>query len=391
MLTLLSFLFILIPSTYLYSQDETAYDNYLRQANELIIQGDSTSNETAKQLFLQALTLNPDGAEALNGLGSTFLRGYYLFNHPETSLDSSIYYYRKTLEIDPHYVDAWINLLSAYRINWNHSLSRMILLEALHYNPDEPELLALMGRNYFDTGNPGLALPYLLKSIEAGPPDYAYRFAGWCWFYLEQHDKQLEYFSRFRELDRNSLMGIAGYIHSYTGMKDYPNAIQTAQQMLDENPNHQNRAWILAYVAETNLFAGNYDDEKKYYEMALTENKNADNLYATRSSTTTLAFLYRNEERIAESDSLLAISLERRLKDQKNGPERWEFSHDIASVYAVKGERENAFKWLYTSILTGFPGHLWYQDPLFEAYREDSSFIGLIQQARKRVLAEYND
>ncbi len=70
-------------------------------------------------------------------------------------------------------------------------------------------------------------------------------------------------------------------------------------------------------------------------------------------------------------------------------PERWEFSFDIASAYAARGDLDQAFQWLYTSVITGYPGHLWKMDPLFSACHEDFAFQQLVKQARIRVENEY--
>jgi tetratricopeptide (TPR) repeat protein len=266
-------------------------------------------------------------------------------------------------------------------------------MEALEHLGENPDILMLVGRNYFDTGNPGLALPYLEKSIKLGgkdAPGVAYRFAGWCWFYLQDHNKQLEYFNRFREIDPKSLMGIVGQVHSYTGLKDYEKATELAIQIRDENPDYDAPAYLEAYIGETLLFGNNFDEAIPYYEKAMELDSTSQNLFATRAVTTTLGYLFMNKGNEKAGLDLLQQTIDRRMKDWEKMPERWEFSFDIASAYAAMGKLDDAYQWLYTSVLTGYPGHLWYNDPVFSNCHEVFSFQELVKQARIRVEAEYS-
>ena len=93
---------------------------------------------------------------------------FFQGNGAQAYLDSTIVYENQARRIDTEYIDAYWNEVLAYRQRLQHGMTRKVLLEALEYLPEDPEILMLMGRNYFDTGNPGLALPFLEKSIELG-------------------------------------------------------------------------------------------------------------------------------------------------------------------------------------------------------------------------------
>jgi tetratricopeptide (TPR) repeat protein len=217
----------------------------------------------------------------------------------------------------------------------------------------------------------------------------AYRFAGWCWFYLEQHEKQLEYFNQFREIDPKSLMGIAGQVHSYTGLKNYDKATELALKIREENPDYDQPAYLEAYIGETLLFGNKFDEAIPYYDKAMELDSTSQNLFATRAVTTTLGYLYLQSGKKDAGQNLLNQTIERRMKDWKEMPERWEFSFDIASAYAAMGDMDNAYQWLYTSVITGYPGHLWKMDPVFSKCHEDYAFQQLVNQARIRVESEY--
>ena len=386
---LFSFIILSLYTTITFPQANTI-TSLLAKGDSLNQLGGNRNN--ARAVYRQALQINNKSAIVHHKIGRSFLGEYFQDNGLENYLDSAITYERTARMLDPSYVNAYWNEVLAYRQNWRHGMSRKVLMEALEHLSDNPEILMLVGRNYFDTGNPGLALPYLEKSIELGgenAPGVAYRFAGWCWFYLQDHNKQLEYFNRFREIDPKSLMGIAGQVHSYTGLKDYEKATELAIQIREENPNYDQPAYLEAYIGETLLFGNSFDEAIPYYEKAIELDPESQNLFATRAVTTTLGYLYMQQGKIEAGMDLLNKTIERRIQDWEKMPERWEFSFDIASAYAAMGNLDEAYQWLYTSVLTGYPGHLWYNDPIFSSCHEVFSFKELVKQARIRVESEY--
>jgi tetratricopeptide (TPR) repeat protein len=373
------------------AQDEniTSVEQYLHLGDSL--RKVENKGDNARLMYMKAIALDDRNAIAYHKIAQSFV-GDYSKERADNYLDSVIAYEKKARLLDPKFRDAYDWEVAAYRAKWRHGMIRKVLLEAIQHLPDDPEILMLMGRNYFDTGNPGLALPYLEKSIEIGgkdAPDVAYRFAGWCWFYLEEHDKQLDYFNRFREIDPKSLMGIAGQVHSYTGLKNYDKATQLAIQIKEENPDYDYPAYLEAYIGETLLFGKKFDESIPYYEKAIELDSTSQNLFATRAATTTLGYLYIQSGKEDKGKELLNQTIKRRKKDWQEMPERWEFSFDIASAYAAMGDLDNTYQWLYTSVITGYPGHLWNIDPVFSACHDDFAFQQLVKQARIRVECEH--
>jgi tetratricopeptide (TPR) repeat protein len=369
--------------------DEKTVEKYIQLGDSL--REVESKGENARIMYTKAIALDSGNAMAYHKIAQSFV-GDYANEQDEKYIDSVVVYENKARLRDPKFKDAYYWEVIAYRSKWRHSMSRRVLMEAIQHLPDDPEILMLMGRNYFDTGNPGLALPYLEKSIEIGrenAPGIAYRFAGWCWFYLEQHEKQLEYFNEFREIDPKSLMGIAGQVHSYTGLKNYDKATELALKIRQENPDYDQPAYLEAYIGETLLFGSKFDEAIPYYEKAMELDSISQNLFATRAVTTTLGYLYQRSGKKDAGQNLLNQTIERRMKDWEEMPERWEFSFDIASAYAAMGDMDNAYQWLYTSVITGYPGHLWKMDPVFSKCHEDYAFQQLVNQARIRVESEY--
>ncbi len=186
-----------------------------------------------------------------------------------------------------------------------------------------------------------------------------------------------------------SLMGIAGQVHSYTGLKNYDKATELAVKIREENPEYDQPAYLEAYIGETLLFGYKFDEAVPYYEKAMELDSTSQNLFATRAVTTTLGYLYLQSGKKDAGHSLLNQTIERRMKEWKEMPERWEFSFDIASAYAAMDDLDNAYQWFYTSVITGYPGHLWKMDPVFSNCHDNYAFQQLVHQARIRVESEY--
>ena len=387
---LITILCCFLFSDSMYAQTSTA-DLYIAEGDSLLKR--DKKGDHARLMYQKALADDTKRAKAYHKIAQSFVVDYRNEN-ADRLLDSVINYENKARKVDPKFFDAYDWEVAAYRARWRHGMIRKVLMEAIEHLPDHPEILMMLGRNYFDTGNPGLALPYLEKSIEVGgenAPGVSYRFAGWCHFYLEDHEKQLEYFNRFREIDAKSLMGIAGQVHSYTGLGDFEEATKLAIQIKEDNPDYRYPAYLEAYIGETLLFGEKLDEAIPYYEKALELNTTADNLFATRAVTTTLGYIYLQRGKEEEGKELLNQTIKRRMQDWKEKPERWEFSFDIASAYAAMGDLDQAYQWLYTSVLTGYPGHLWSRDPVFSKCHEVKAFQELIKQVRIRVNAELSE
>ena len=249
--------------------DNKTVEQYIRIGDSLRKAENRGNN--ARIMYLKAVNLDAKNATAYHKIAQSYV-GDYSKERSDNYLDSVIVYENKARRLNPKFKDAYDWEVAAYRAKWRHGMTRKVLMEAIQHLIDDPEILMLMGRNYFDTGNPGLALPYLEKSIELGgenPPGVAYRFAGWCWFYLENHEKQLEYFNQFREIDPKSLMGIAGQVHSYTGLKNFDKATELALEIREENPDYDQPAYLEAYIGETLLFGNKFEEAISYYEKAM--------------------------------------------------------------------------------------------------------------------------
>ncbi len=83
--------------------------------------------------------------------------------------DSSIFYHQKALEIDPDYVEAWVNLGIVYRLTSQFDLAEACYTKAQEIDPSDPELLVSLGALYVFKDNVDMAIKTLEEAIKLDP------------------------------------------------------------------------------------------------------------------------------------------------------------------------------------------------------------------------------
>lgn len=216
---------------------------------------------------------------------------------------------------------------------------------------------------------------------------------GWYAFYRRQSAEQQEHFRCYIALKPDDDQGLGGIVWSYTMQERFDEAVANANRFLEEKQGIGNDSWIVANAAEVRLFGGRDDDAIALYERALMLDSAAINQFAARAATTTLGYLYWKRGRRAEAEPLLESTLTRRLGnidwvEEQNGipiPERWEYAYDVASVHAVRGNRDQAYRWLYRAVMAGYPGHQAFSDPIMSGLYDDAAYRQLMRQAQLRI------
>lgn len=369
----------------------------LDRAASLMTTGEAGVRE-AVGLLRHAAASGESAAQAYLELSRAYQQGLWQHGWPDEIADSIYWAGNQAIQADPTYLEAYRWLADLYRADFNHSAARLVLTRGVSSNPDNAELRALLGRNYFDTGDCGMARRHLERSLELGGASMAHRFMGWCHFYLRQPDLQEAQFRRYLELEPDDDQGMGGLVWSFTMRRRFDEAIAIAERFLAEKQGIPRYSWIVANAGEVHLFAGNEDRATLLYEQALLLDSSAINQFAARAVTTTLGYLYWKQGRREEADLLLNMTLQRRhgnieQVESLNGipiPERWEYAYDIASVHAARGDFEVMYRWLFRAVMAGYPAHNAQDDPLFSHVQDDPAYRALVEQARLRIESTWN-
>lgn len=206
---LLLFIGLLAPALVLASEYSSQVEDLLDKGERFLSEGKAKS---ARQLYEEALTLEPNCPDAFNGLGLTYkMEGNY---------DQAATSYASALKINPDHYDSIYNLANAYyltqnypeavtlylramrlkgapdadllsslatvyrdkaraesgqsrKADWDHSLS--FYQQAAKQDPDSPKVPAYLGQLYADMGNLELAEEEFKRAI-ALKRDYAFAY-----------------------------------------------------------------------------------------------------------------------------------------------------------------------------------------------------------------------
>lgn len=327
--------------------------NYDRDVRDLIEVQDDLGKAIAAQV--QA-NLTPQRASDLSETRAVnpeaydlYLRGRYDWNKrtPE-GIKESIAYYRQATELDGNFAMAFAALADAYNISnivgafsakESLPLAKTAAEKAIQLDPSLAEAHAALGMamSHYDFDFPGAEREFR-KALEANPNSaYAHFFYSNC--YLMPMGRVKEAIAENKkalELDPLSLPINNFMAETYQLAGDYHNAYEQYQHTIAMDPTfplaHEYLSWFL-------IETGNY-------EAAITEHQKTTLLSGASpeaASTEAAAALqaYRTGGPRGYWQRLLGIILQQRKKNERSMA-----ASNVSTVYALLGDKDNAFTWL---------------------------------------------
>jgi len=156
------------------SKDISAYDFYLR-GRHFINRFSKMDMEFARQMFRQAIDLDPDFALAWSGYADchSFL---IIYSDPNASYrDEADRASRRALELDPDLAEAHASRGLAYLVAEKFSAAEAEFNSALELNPQLFEAYYYYGRTRFHQGDIEMAADLFKRAAEVNPADFQAR------------------------------------------------------------------------------------------------------------------------------------------------------------------------------------------------------------------------
>jgi tetratricopeptide (TPR) repeat protein len=350
--------------------------------------------EAAIAAYQQALGIDPESTPALLGLGRAYadtmmVRFYYAPRDEAGALEAgerAAEALLRAIDLEPGLIDAYAVLSDVYRPPGRYAETVSLLERGLARNPDDVELLTLLGRALFDLGRPGEAQRPLRRAHALGAVPLTYRYLGWSDFHLGRFSDQLAWFEEFVSSEPLNDQGQGGVVLSYVGLRDFDSAISYAEKLVDENAGHRLFHRFLSKAGEAHLFAGNEEQAISFYERALSIDPMSRNQYSVRLASTTLGYLIAQAGRDEEAKVLLNRTIEDTEARIASGDERWEHRYDLASAYAALNDRDAAIEWLGIAVEAGLPAPTFVSmDPLWAEFRDEPDFQILLERVEDRI------
>src|SRR5262249_25744710 len=368
-----------------------AYDQYL-MGRELYYRYRKADNESAIEFFQKAAELDPGFALPYAGLGDAYAQRALRFGFPASWLDSSLEMSRKAIAIDPELAEAYkaSGLAFLARAAYRKSLEEN--KKAVEVNPGHAAAIYNTGAVLRFLGRYDEALAYELQALKLDPgnPMLA-NGTGGTYAALRNAVEGERWLKRSLEMQPELGQTHGHLIWLYFQEGRAQDAVLAARAALARLPKDP---WVLNAAAMAELVAGDPAWAGDLYEQALAA------FGGTRGCRdggagieTNLAYLRLRQHRDAEAKALLDESLaaDRRLAGQGN--EDWSVPFDTACVHALRGEKDEAFRWLDKAIEAGWRGFpIGTCDLLLDSLKSDpryarleSRLTDLINQMRKHA------
>ncbi len=149
-----------------------AFDCNLR-ARESLYRFTKTGVQTAIELFRKAIEYDGRYADAYAGMSESYAHLYQQFDRHDTWLDKAMEAGLKALMYDPSLSEAYsaLGLVYLHKKSYDEALESS--KKAIELNPANHTALWILGRTYFTTDHPQEAMDLFRKVIELNPDFYA--------------------------------------------------------------------------------------------------------------------------------------------------------------------------------------------------------------------------
>ncbi|MFQ6114374.1 MAG: protein kinase, partial [bacterium] len=366
------------------TENLTAYDYYLK-GREYYNHYRKQDNENAIELFKKALELDPDYALAYAGLGDAYAQRAWIFGFSMDWLDSAIVASSKAISIDPNLAEGYKALGLAYEFKGWYRKALEADRKAIELNPNYHQAIANMGWVNWFIGELDEALKWMKKSLSLDPTRPMQYFGlGIIYRALDDYVRAKEMYHKALELQPD-----LGYAHwelstIYLEEGKYQQALESSQKILTLNP--KDFTGLIA-TGDVELFSGKFTQAKQYYEKAIEIDSSRGDVFAR------LGFILWKTGEKDQAQKMFDYCLRVAREQLGQGNEHWVIPYIVAGIYAIQGNKEEAYKWLQQAIDRGWRFYRYaIRDPLFENLHEDEQFQQMmahvkatIDEMRKRI------
>jgi len=359
-------------------------DNFDMPATDIFVIQDKVAEQVGTRLQLR---LNSTQTAGLNdkyptnpvayefyikGIFSLDQRGYEAEAMPQ--METTINFFKKSIEADPNYALAHAQLAFAYV--WTAS-----------FQTEDPKWANLAREEIKRSQelNPQLAETHLANGMLL-----------WSAYEGFQNDAAIRELLLAKQLNPNSSHGELAAIYGHIGLEDL--ASRELQRALDVDPTSQSLKdltlflpylrgeadeWFSAYqklypggnVGPWYLLRkGRLDDANKVIDERLSTNPENYETFMQQALLLALKGDFRGAE--ARVPGIIA-------KIRLNDESRHHFTYDAACIYALGGKTGATVKWLKETAATGFPNYpLFERDPYLNRIRSAPEFVQFIADAK---------
>jgi TolB-like protein/tetratricopeptide (TPR) repeat protein len=334
-----------------------------------------TENLEAETAFEQALALNPNNARAY--------MWFAVLRDAEQRTDEAIGYYHRSMQLDPLGRVPYNNLPSMYAQRGENEYAIRLWLDAIEIHPDWPVPYNLMTIQLASMGRLDEAMAWYQLTIEKSTTSEQIGNLGFG-LYAQFGD----YERAKKTLDAQSPdHPLASMREAFRLLldQDFAGANALVGDLLDTNEEFPN--FVYGAASDIALLAADLEAARRYMYVAnpvmRLDTEIESNRFTIRDIVK-LAYIEKVEGNVARSTELLSAA----LPVVQSLPRLGVFGQGIrdAQIYAILGQRENAFDALRSAIDAGYRSSVIFDqwtlevDPFFTSLRDDPRFGELLAE-----------
>ena len=333
--------------------------------------------ETAVGFFKKALELDPHYALAYAGLGDAYDRRA-AFGMGDAWIDSAIAVSNVALSLDPNLAEGYKAMGSAYQSKWELQRSLDLYGKAVELNPNFAAAISNIGIVNYRLGKYDEALRWIKKAATLEPG-----FARWSsnvglqYFSLGDDSLATVWFHKALELQPEFFFPriVLTYISLYAG--DIERAREEIDSLLEMHPDV---AAVLDAAGDVRLLAGDYRTASRFYRKATGESS------PEGTVGNKLAYTLLRLGHPVEADRILDRNLSMFLKDSGSTGEGSSNPYGLAQIYAIRRKKMECLVLLQKAADLGYLDYRWtIRDPLLENVRGEQQFDRILAGLKVKI------
>lgn len=364
------------------TQNLTAYDYYLR-GRENYYRYSRENNETAISLFKKALALDSRYALAYAGLGDTYGQRVR-YGYSPAWLDSAIASSEKAISNDPKLAEGFKALGLAYEFKGWFDQALVAYRKALVLNPNYVPALLNIGWIEIFRGNLAESAELYRRGV-AMDPRVAYDYVGLAFahFALDDDTKATDLCREALDLQPDMITGYIGLSAIYLAEQRFQDAIEQSEKALTVDPRDLT---ALIVAGDMQLFSGNLDKAKGYYESVVAIDSFAVNMITFRGPLVGIAYIRWKSGHRDEAHKIFSRLIERDTENLAHGNMLSGIPYELACINAVQGDKAHAYEWLQKAVDAGWRLHRFgIIDPFLENLRDEDQFKRMMAHVKAMV------
>ncbi len=354
-----------------------AYTLYLK-GREYYYRYNKHDNGNAIELFKKALTLDPNYALAYAGLGDAYGQLVNKFGAGRHWNDSGMAAGQQAITLDPNLAEGYKALALCHTNEMHLRAALELNKKAFERNPNYFAAAGNIGYSLWYMGKFDEALPWMKKSVALNP-GFAFGFGGVGVVFrsLNDDEKALQWFNKALELQPDLIEVRLGLGQMYMAEENYAAAQDQAHKILDQFPN-ETRTLVL--MGDIQLLMGDLGKSKQYYEQAIGDSS------VESAPKTKLDFILWKTGRPEDALKMFSMRSQELQKELEDGNESGDVPYQLASIFAIQHNHEEAYKWLRRAVDTGWRDYrLGRIDPMFESMRNEDDFKKIMASVKAQV------